>query len=90
MTVGRCSRYRAGRGKPSHNQSSQIKFRNAGKPRISPTDYRAEITTRGKSSEWSALEKPVAPPLTEFCCLPEIRYLNFVSGLSDAGAGEGI
>jgi hypothetical protein len=42
-----------------------------------------------KSSEWSALEKPVAPPPT--CCLPEIpcpeiRFRTF----SHTGAGEGI
>jgi len=33
----------------------------------------AKITTRRNSSEWSALEKPVAPPSTEPGCLPEIR-----------------
>jgi len=33
----------------------------------------AKITTRRNSSEWSALEKPVAPPITESGCLPEIR-----------------
>jgi hypothetical protein len=27
------------------------------------------------------LEKPVAPPLAESCCLPEIRFLNLFSGL---------
>jgi hypothetical protein len=38
----------------------------------------AKITTRRNNSEWSALEKPVAPPSTEPDCLPEIRFLRFV------------
>jgi hypothetical protein len=37
---------------------------------------RAKTTTRRNRSEWSALEKPVAPPPTEFCRLPEIRSLK--------------
>jgi hypothetical protein len=46
----------------------------------------AKITTRRNNSEWSALEKPVAPPSTEPDCLPEIRFLRD----SFSGAGEGI
>jgi hypothetical protein len=63
------------------------RFRKPGEPRLALTTFTAKITTRRNSSEWSALEKPVAPP-TEF--LPEIYFLNFVSGLLYAGAGEGI
>jgi hypothetical protein len=59
------------------NWVSQITFRKSGKPRIALTAYRAKITTRRNPSEWSALEKPVAPPLTESRCLPEIRSVSF-------------
>jgi hypothetical protein len=39
---------------------SQYLFRNTGKPR--PAKDAVKTATRRKSSEWSALEKPVALP----------------------------
>jgi hypothetical protein len=55
----------------SHFFALETDFRKPGKPRIA-REYHAKITTRRKSSEWSALEKPVAP-------LPSTRLPEFVS-----------
>jgi hypothetical protein len=40
--------------------------------------HHAKITTRRKSSEWSALEKPVAPPPSPPPC--RNRYLELAKG----------
>ena len=53
---------------------SQYRFRNTGKPR--PAKDAVKTTTRRKSSEWSALEKPAAP-LTESAACREIPLLKF-------------
>ena len=75
--------HRSSRGskarRPTTRLAGQPDFRNTGKPR--PAKDAAKITTRRKSSEWSALEKPVVPllippPAGKLCSL--------------SGAGEGI
>jgi hypothetical protein len=58
-------------------------------------ESRLRITTRrslhaGVRPEWSALEKPVAPPLAKLCCLPEARPEFRFRTFFITGAGEGI
>src|SRR5712691_12951607 len=50
------------------NRFSQTSFANQGNQVSRFTDYHAKITTRRNSSEWSALEKPVAPPKSSAAC----------------------
>jgi hypothetical protein len=58
-------------------------FRNTGKPRLAQedaakiTDYL--ITAHRKSTEWSALEKPVAP-LTESAACRKVHLLELAKG----------
>ena len=88
--LGRCGRcapadyhLQAHGTRASRRQRSylSLQFRKTGKPRLAQET--AKITARRKSTEWSALEKPVAP-LTESAVRRKIRLLSF------SGAGEGI
>jgi hypothetical protein len=52
-----------------------IQFRKTGKPKVAHMTT-AKITARRKSTEWSALEKPVAPLPRP----PEIHLLELAKG----------
>jgi hypothetical protein len=66
-------------GKPADQCSTiQLYFRNTGKPRIAQ-DTREDHSTPGKESEWSALEKPVAP-LTESAACRKKHLLELAKG----------
>jgi hypothetical protein len=68
------------------SQLQPTRFSKSGKPRIALTDDRAKVTTSRNSSEWSALEKPVAP-LPYRVLLPAGK---FFPDFPHTGAGEGI
>src|SRR5580700_4217297 len=64
-------------GKPA--DQATIYFRNTGKPRIAQEEAaritQPLITAHRKNTEWSALEKPVAP-LTESAACRKIRFFS--------------
>jgi hypothetical protein len=78
-SLGRCSRcapadyHLQAHGtpaRPDQRSNLSLQFRKTGKPRLAQET--AKITARRKSTEWSALEKPVAP-LTESAVRRKIR-----------------
>jgi hypothetical protein len=82
-SLGRCGRcapadyYLQAHGslaRPTDQRSNlSLQFRKTGKPRLAQET--AKITARRKSTEWSALEKPVAP-LTESAVRRKIRCVS--------------
>src|SRR5271154_1411906 len=77
---------------PDFRQPSFRKLDSAksGKPRIALTNYRAKITTRRIKFRMECVGKTCCAATYRVRCLPEIRFLKFVSELSYTGAGEGI
>jgi hypothetical protein len=53
--------------------NARFTFRNTGKPRLAQEEA-AKITARRKSTEWSALEKPVAPLTESAACRKNIYW----------------